>query len=147
MSLRNGAAKMSKSDPSDYSRINMTDDADTIAKKIRKARTDPEPLPNSLKGFKGRAEAENLMGIYAGLSDMAIDEVCAKFGGGQFSDFKRDLADLAVSVLDPIQTRMRELLADPAQIDAVLKDGAERAQAMSDPILAEIHDIIGFVRP
>ncbi|MCG8510217.1 MAG: tryptophan--tRNA ligase, partial [Rhodospirillales bacterium] len=147
MSLRDGTRKMSKSDTSDMTRINMTDDADMIAKKIRKARTDPEPLPESIKGFEGRAEAENLMGIYAGLSDMAIDEVCEKFGGGQFSDFKRELGDLAVAVLDPIQARMRELLADPAQIDAVLKDGSERAQAMADPILAQIHDIIGFVRP
>jgi tryptophanyl-tRNA synthetase len=147
MSLRDGTRKMSKSDTSDMTRINMTDDADTIAKKIRKARTDPEPLPDTIKGFEGRAEAENLMGIYAGLSDMAIDEVCAKFGGGQFSGFKQDLADLAVAVLDPIQARMRELLADQAEIDAVLKDGAERAQAMAEPILAQIHDIVGFVRP
>ena len=147
MSLRDGASKMSKSEPSDNSRINMTDDADMIVKKIRKARTDPEPLPTTLKEFEGRAEAENLMGIYAALSDMSLDEVCAKFGGGQFSTFKKDLADLAVTVLDPIQTRMRELMDDQASIDAVLKDGAERARAMSEPILKEIHEILGFVRP
>jgi len=147
MSLRDGTHKMSKSDTSDMTRINMTDDADTIAKKIRKARTDPEALPETLKGFEGRAEAENLMGIYAALSDMTLDEVCTKFGGGQFSGFKKELADLAVSVLDPIQTRMRELMDDQASIDAVLRKGAERARAMSEPILKEIHDIVGFVRP
>ncbi|MBL6927755.1 MAG: tryptophan--tRNA ligase [Rhodospirillales bacterium] len=147
MSLRDGNNKMSKSDTSDMTRINMTDDADMIAKKIRKARTDPEPLPATLKEFEGRAEAENLMGIYAALSDMTLDEVCAKFGGGQFSTFKKDLADLAVNVLDPIQTRMRELMDDQASIDAVLRDGAERARAMSAPILKEIHEILGFVRP
>ena len=147
MSLRDGRNKMSKSDTSDMTRINMTDDADMIAKKIRKARTDPEPLPATLKEFEGRAEAENLMGIYAALSDMTLDEVCAKFGGGQFSTFKKDLADLAVTVLDPIQSRMRELMDDQASIDAVLKDGAERARAMSEPILKEIHEILGFVRP
>ena len=147
MSLRDGTKKMSKSEPSDMTRINMTDDADTIAKKIRKARTDPEPLPDSLKGFEGRAEAENLMGIYAGLSDMSLDEVCEKFGGGQFSTFKTELADLAVDVLDPIQSRMRELLDDQAQIDAVLRDGAERARVMSEPILKDIQKIVGFVQP
>ncbi len=147
MSLRDGAKKMSKSDTSDMSRINMTDDADAIAKKIRKAKTDPDALPASLKEFEGRPEAENLMGIYAGLADLTLDEVCGKFGGQQFSTFKQELADLAVSVLDPIQARMRELLDDRSQIDAVLRDGAERARAMAEPILNEVQDIVGFVRP
>ncbi len=147
MSLRDGAKKMSKSDTSDMSRINMTDDADTIAKKIRKAKTDPDALPTSLKEFEGRPEAENLMGIYAGLSDLTLDEVCEKFGGQQFSTFKQELADLAVSVLDPIQARMRELLDDRSQIDAVLRDGAERARVLAEPVLNEVHDVVGFVRP
>lgn len=147
MSLRDGSKKMSKSDTSDMSRINMTDDADAIAAKIRKAKTDPDALPDSLKGFEGRPEAENLMGIYAGLADLTLDQVCAKFGGGQFSTFKKELADLAVAVLDPIQARMRELLADQAQIDAYLRDGVERARAIAEPILGEVQDIVGFVRP
>jgi len=147
MSLRDGTKKMSKSDTSDMSRINMTDDADAIAAKIRKAKTDPEALPASPEGFEGRPEAENLMGIYAALADLTLDEVCARFGGGQFSVFKQELADLAVAVLDPIQARMRELLADRGQIDAVLRDGAERARALAAPILREVQDIVGFVRP
>lgn len=147
MSLRDGTKKMSKSDTSDMSRINMTDDADAIAAKIRKAKTDPDALPDSVKGLAGRPEAENLMGIYAALADLTLDDVCARFGGGQFSVFKQELADLAVAVLDPIQARMRELLADQGQIDAVLRDGAERARALAAPILREVQDIVGFVRP
>ena len=147
MSLRDGTKKMSKSDSSDMTRINMTDDADTIAKKIRKAKTDPDALPASLKEFEGRPEAENLMGIYAGLANLTLDEVCARFGGQQFSTFKQELADLAVSVLDPIQARMRELLDDRSQIDAVLTRGAERARALAEPILGEVQNIVGFVRP
>lgn len=147
MNLRDGTRKMSKSDTSDLSRINMTDDADTVAKKIRKAKTDPEPLPESVAGFEGRPEAANLMGIYAGLADLTLDEVCARFGGSPFSAFKQELADLAAAVLTPIQDEMRRLLADPAAIDAVLRDGAERARAMAAPTLHEVHDIVGFVRP
>jgi len=147
MNLRDGTKKMSKSDTSDFSRINMTDDADTVAKKIRKAKTDPEPLPESPAGLEGRPEAANLMGIYAGLADRTLDEVCARFGGSPFSTFKRELADLAASVLIPIQDEMRRLMADPAAIDAVLRDGAERARALAAPILREVHDIVGFVRP
>lgn len=147
MNLRDGAKKMSKSDESDYSRINMTDDADAVAKKIRKAKTDPEPLPESPAGFEGRPEAANLMGIYAGLADLTLDEVCSRFGGAPFSAFKQELADLAVAVLTPIQGEMRRLLADPAAIDAVLREGAERARAMAAPILREVHEIVGFIRP
>jgi tryptophanyl-tRNA synthetase len=147
MNLRDGTKKMSKSDASDFSRINMTDDADAVAKKIRKAKTDPEPLPSSPAGFEGRPEAANLMGIYAGLADLTLDEVCTRFGGSPFSAFKQELADLAASVLTPIQDEMRRLLADTAAIDAVLRDGAERARALAAPILREVHDIVGFVRP
>jgi len=147
MSLRDGTKKMSKSDTSDMTRINMTDDADTIVRKIRKAKTDPEPLPATFDGLENRPEAANLMGIYAGLSDKTIDEVCAQYGGAQFSTFKQELADLAVSVLDPIQSRMRELMADPSQIDSILRRGAERARTVADPILKEVYDIVGFVRP
>ena len=144
MSLRDGSSKMSKSDPSDMSRIVMTDDADTIARKIRKARTDPDALPSQTEGLEGRREADNLVGIYAALSDTTKQAVLDEFGGAEFSRFKPALADLAVSVLDPIGARMRELQADPAQIDAILADGAERARAIARPVLADVKRIVGF---
>jgi len=147
MSLRDGSSKMSKSDPSDFSRINMTDDADAIVKKIRKAKTDPDDLPAAPDQFGGRPEAANLMGIYAALADIKVAEVCNKFGGQQFSAFKQDLADLAVSVLGPMQDEMRRLMDDESHVDAVIKDGAQRARAIAEPILAEVHDIVGFLRP
>ena len=147
MSLRDGTKKMSKSDDSDYSRINMTDNADTIALKIRKAKTDPLPLPEGKEGFEGRPEAANLMGIYAALSDTTIEDVLAKFGGENFSTFKQHLADLAVSVLGPIDKEMARLMQDPGAVDAVLKDGAERAAALAEPILNQVKDIVGFLRP
>ena len=147
MSLRDGTAKMSKSDPSDMSRIAMTDDADAIAKKIRKAKTDPDSLPSSPKEFDGRPEAANLMGIYAALADMEIEDVCEKFGGQQFSDFKQDLTDLAVEKLAPMQGEMRRLMDNPGHVDGVIADGAGRARAIAEPILAEVHDILGFLRP
>ena len=147
MSLRDGSSKMSKSDPSDFSRINMTDDADAIVKKIRKAKTDPDDLPAAPDQFGGRPEAANLMGIYAALADIKVAEVCTKFGGQQFSAFKQDLADLAVSVLGPMQDEMRRLMDDESHVDAVIKDGAQRARAIAEPILAEVHDIVGFLRP
>jgi tryptophanyl-tRNA synthetase len=147
MSLRDGTKKMSKSDASDNSRINMTDGADAIAAKIRKAKTDPDALPDSPAGFDGRPEAANLMGLYAALADETIDDVCARYGGEMFSTFKQDLADKAVSVLGPIQDEMRRLMDDPSQVDAVLRDGAERARALARPILGKIHDVIGFLRP
>src|ERR1700678_2092077 len=127
MSLRDGAKKMSKSDASDYSRSNLTDDADAIAKKIRKAKTDPEPLPSEEKGLELRPEADNLVGIYAALADTSKAAVLTQFGGGQFSTFKSALADLSVARLGPIGAEMKRLCADSAYIDSVLPDGAARA--------------------
>jgi tryptophanyl-tRNA synthetase len=145
MSLRDGTKKMSKSDESDYSRINLTDDSDTIAQKIRKARTDPAPLPDSEKGLEGRAEAENLVNIYAALSDTPRDAVIAQFGGRQFSEFKAELADLAVSTLTPIAAEMRRLLGEPTEIDRILQTGAEKAHAMAAPIMSEVKQLVGFL--
>ena len=147
MSLRDGTKKMSKSDESDYSRIAMQDDADAIALKIRKAKTDLEPLPAGIEGLEGRPEASNLLGIYAALSDQDKAAVIAQFAGRQFSDFKKELVDLAVAVLGPINAEMKRLMADPAHIDAVLRSGAERADAIARPILAEVYDIVGFLKP
>ena len=147
MNLRDGTKKMSKSDESDYTRINLTDDADLIAQKIRKARTDPLPLPGSARDLVERPEANNLIGIYAALADISRDAVCAQFDGAQFSSFKNDLADLAIAKLSPITAEMRRLLDDPAYIDAVLRDGAARAYVMAAPILREVHDIVGFLHP
>ncbi|WP_041794755.1 tryptophan--tRNA ligase [Pararhodospirillum photometricum] len=147
MSLRDGSKKMSKSDESDFSRINMTDTADTIAQKLKKAKTDPEPLPETVEGLDGRPEAANLVGIYAALADLTRAEVLARVGGQPFSAFKNELTDLAVSVLQPINTEMARLMADPGAIDAVLRDGAERANAIAQPILADIYDIVGLLRP
>jgi tryptophanyl-tRNA synthetase len=146
MSLRDGTKKMSKSDPSDYSRINMTDDADTIAQKVRKAKTDPDALPSEEKGLEGRPEADNLVGIYAGLADVSKQDVLARFGGAQFSGFKAALVDLAVEKLSPINGEMKRLLADPAEIDRLLVDGADRARAIATTTMAEVKDIVGFVR-
>lgn len=146
MSLRDGTKKMSKSDPSDYSRINLTDDAETIAQKVRKAKTDPEALPSEEKGLDGRPEAENLVGIYAGLSGTTKTEVLKQFGGGQFSGFKGALVDLAVAKLAPIAEEMRRLLADVSHIDAILAEGAGRAEAIAAPIMNDVKDIVGFVR-
>ncbi len=145
MSLRDGTKKMSKSDESDYSRINLTDDADTIAQKIKKAKTDPHPLPESAKGLDGRPEAENLINIYAGLSGETRDKVIARFAGQQFSGFKNALAELAVAKLTPIAAEMRRLLADPAEIDRVLKSGAERARALAAPVMGEVKKLVGFI--
>ncbi|TCK30025.1 tryptophanyl-tRNA synthetase [Ancylobacter aquaticus] len=146
MSLRDGAKKMSKSDPSDLSRINLTDDADLIASKIRKAKTDPEPLPSEADGLKGRPEAENLVGIYAALGAVARDEVLTQFGGGQFSTFKAALVDLAVAKLGPIGAEMQRLVAEPEHIDAILRDGAARARVLAEATMANVRDIVGFVR-
>ncbi|MCD2183626.1 tryptophan--tRNA ligase [Rhizobium sp. TRM96647] len=146
MSLRDGTKKMSKSDPSDLSRINLMDDAETISKKIRKAKTDPEALPSETEGLKGRPEAENLVGIYAALSDRSKAEVLAEFGGQQFSTFKPALVDLAVNVLSPITAEMRRLMDDTAHIDAILRNGGERARARAEKTIAEVSDIIGFLR-
>jgi len=145
MSLRDGTKKMSKSDPSDLSRINLTDDADTIAKKIRKAKTDPEPLPDTVEGLAGRPEAENLVGIYAALSDMEKSAVIAQFAGEPFSVFKPALSDLAVEKLAPINAEMRRLLDNPDQVDRVLADGAERARAIARENMHDIRRIFGFL--
>jgi tryptophanyl-tRNA synthetase len=146
MSLRDGTKKMSKSDPSEYSRINLTDDAETIAQKVRKAKTDPEPLPSEEKGLEGRPEADNLVGIHAGLSGRTKAEILTEFGGGQFSGFKAALVDLSVARLAPIADEMRRLMGAPDHIDAVLNDGADRARALARPIMDQVKDIAGFVR-
>ena len=145
MSLRDGSKKMSKSDPSDLSRINLTDDADTISKKIKKAKTDPEPLPSELDGLKGRPEAENLVGIYAALADKSREEVIGEFGGQQFSAFKPALADLAVDKLAPIAAEMRRISADTAYVDSVLRDGGERAGALAETTMKSVRQIIGLL--
>jgi tryptophanyl-tRNA synthetase len=145
MSLRDGTKKMSKSDPSDLSRITMRDSADDIAKKIRKAQTDPEPLPETVEGLAGRAGADNLVGIYAALSGKTKAEVLAEFAGAQFSVFKPALADLAVAKLTPITTEMKRLMEDPAYIDSVLEKGAVRARAIADPVIARVRELVGFI--
>ncbi|HEY4134358.1 MAG TPA: tryptophan--tRNA ligase [Alphaproteobacteria bacterium] len=147
MSLRDGSKKMSKSDESDYSRLNMTDDADTIALKVRKARTDLEPLPSAVEGLEGRAEADNLITIFATLSGKSRAEVLREFGGKMFSEFKGVLVDLAVATLGPIGAEMRRLTADPAYVDAILKRGAERAGAIGARHMDEVKDIMGLLRP
>ena len=146
MSLRDGTKKMSKSEPSDLSRINLTDDADAISKKIRKAQTDPEPLPSEAAGLEGRPGAANLVNIHAALAEVTVDAVLAEFGGRPFSEFKPALADLAVEKVAPIAGRMRDYLADPAQIDRVLGEGAERAAAIAGPVIAEAYEVVGLLR-
>ncbi len=146
MSLRDGTKKMSKSDASDLSRINLTDSVDDIAKKFRKAKTDPEPLPESAEGLAERPEARNLVGIYAALADTDQAGVLAEFGGKPFSDFKPALADLAVAVIAPISQRMTELTRDFAYIDGVLGDGADRAAAIAEPILDATYGHVGLLR-
>jgi tryptophanyl-tRNA synthetase len=145
MSLRDGTKKMSKSDESDASRINLTDDADAIAGKIKRAKTDPLPLPSDAAELKERPEAENLLNIYAALADQDRDAVIAQFAGQQFSGFKTALADLTVARLGPIAEEMRRLLADPAEIDRTLKDGAARARAIAAPIMDEVKKRVGFI--
>jgi tryptophanyl-tRNA synthetase len=145
MSLRDGTKKMSKSDPSDLSRINLTDDADAIANKIRKAKTDPEPLPSEAKGLEKRPEADNLVGIYAALARKAKEDVLGEFGGAQFSAFKAALIELLVTKLGPITAEMRRLSADPGHIDSVLADGGARADAIAQKTMREIREVIGFI--
>ncbi|WP_323766133.1 tryptophan--tRNA ligase [Marinovum sp.] len=146
MSLRDGTKKMSKSDPSDASRINLTDDGDTIAKKIRKAKTDPEALPSEDKGLAERPEARNLVNIYAALNDQTVTQVLSDVGGRQFSEFKPMLADLAVARLSPISEEMSRLMGDVGEIDRILAQGAGRAQAIAAPILERTYEIVGMVR-
>ena len=147
MSLRDGSKKMSKSDPSDQSRINLNDDADTISLKIRRAKTDPEPLPSEPEGLVGRPEARNLVGIYAALVGTGHAGVLAEHGGKGFGQFKQALADLLVEKLAPIAAEATRLLADPAGLDAILRQGKERAEAIADPIVAEAERLVGFLRP
>jgi tryptophanyl-tRNA synthetase len=146
MSLRDGTKKMSKSDSSDNSRINLTDDADTIAQKIRRAKTDPEPLPSEEKGLGARPEADNLVGIYAALSGLTKADVLGEFGGGQFSNFKNSLVELCVAKLSPIASEMKRLIDDPVHVDSILADGANRAHAIAAETMRATKDIIGFIR-
>ncbi|MGE0036678.1 MAG: tryptophan--tRNA ligase [Xanthobacteraceae bacterium] len=146
MSLRDGTKKMSKSDASDQSRINLTDDADAIALKVRRAKTDPEPLPSEEKGLDARPEADNLVGIYAALAQTTKANVLGQFGGGQFSTFKSALVDLAVAKLSPINSEMKKLVADAPYIDSVLADGAARAQVLAAETMKAVKDIVGLIR-
>lgn len=145
MSLRDGAKKMSKSDPSDLSRINLTDDPDTIAKKIRKAKTDPQPLPETVDGLQSRPEADNLVGIYAALAESSKETVIGEFAGKAFSEFKPTLSELAVEKLAPINAEMKKLMADCGHVDQVLAQGAERARVIASKTMQDIRAIIGFV--
>ena len=147
MSLRDGAKKMSKSDPSDQSRINLTDDADTIALKIRRAKTDPEPLPEDPRGLENRPEARNLVGIYAALTDTDHTSVLRDHGAKGFGPFKEALAELLVAKLAPLAAETRRWLADPATVDRRLGEGADRAAALADPIVAEAERLVGFLKP
>ncbi len=146
MSLRDGSKKMSKSDASDYSRLNLSDDRDTIAQKIRKAKTDAEPLPSELAGLAGRPEADNLVGIFAALAGESKAEVLNRFGGQNFSGFKAALVDVAVDALDPIGAEMKQLLKDSGHLEAILNDGAARAREIAAPVMTAVKDILGFVR-
>lgn len=146
MSLRDATKKMSKSDPSDYSRINLADDADTIALKFRKAKTDPIPLPETMDGFEGRPEALNLVNIYAGVRDITAETALKEVGGMEFSQFKKILTDAVVAELEPISKEMHKIVQDTAYIDSVLRDGAERANKLAQPVLNEVYDTIGFLR-
>jgi tryptophanyl-tRNA synthetase len=145
MSLRNGSSKMSKSEPSDMSRINLTDSADDIAKKIRKAKTDPEPLPETLEELSQRPEARNLIGIYAALSEMPSQDVLTEFAGKQFGAFKPALADLAVDKLAPINLEMRKLMDDPGHVDSVLAEGSAKARLIAEQTMREVREIFGFL--
>jgi len=146
MSLRDGSKKMSKSDPSDLSRINLTDDGDTISKKIRKAKTDPDALPSEPDGLSGRPEAENLVGIYAGLAELSKEDVLRQFGGVQFSVFKPALAELAVAKMAPVADEMRRILADPGYIDGVLRNGGEKAGTLAEATMKDVRSIIGLLQ-
>lgn len=146
MSFKDGTKKMSKSDPSDLSRINLTDDSDAIARKIRKAKTDPDALPSEPDGLKGRPEAANLVGIYAALEGESVEQTLKTHGGAQFSSFKPALADLAVAKLGPIGEEMNRMMADKAYIDGILKAGAEKARTLATPVYEEVKKIVGFIR-
>jgi tryptophanyl-tRNA synthetase len=147
MSLRDGTKKMSKSDTSDYSRINMTDDADTVRQKIRKAKTDPHPMPATVAEAATRPEAENLLSIYAALAGKSLEATVAEFASAPFSRFKETLTDLAVSVLGRIGGEMRRLMADPGYVDRILRGSADRATAIAEPNLEQVFEITGLLRP
>ena len=147
MSLKDGSSKMSKSDPSDNSRINMADDVDTIARKIKRAKTDSDALPSEHGGLKERPEAANLVGIYAALAETDINNVLGQFGGQGFGVFKPALAELAIEKLAPIQSELRKLMNDPGSLDVLLDSGADRARALADPIIAEAKETVGFLKP
>jgi tryptophanyl-tRNA synthetase len=144
MSLRDGSAKMSKSDPSDQSRINLTDDADTIASKVKRAKTDPDALPSEPAGLAGRAEAANLVNLMAALTERSVADVLAEFGGKGFGTFKPALADVMVTKLSPITERFNALKDDASAIEAICARGAERARAIAEPVLADVHRAVGF---
>ncbi len=146
MSLRDGSKKMSKSDPSDLSRINLTDDADTIARKVQKAKTDTQGIPSEAKGFEGRPEAENLVGIYAALAGKTVDAVLSEFGGQQFSTFKKVLAEVATEKVGRIGAETQRLMAEQGYVDSVLADGAARAHAIAKPVMDKVKDIVGLLR-
>ena len=145
MSLRDGSKKMSKSDPSDYSRIMLTDSADNITQKIRKAKTDPKPLPENITELNSRPEAQNLISIFASLQDNSIEKIVSEYAGKEFSIFKKDLADLAVSKLEPISSEINKLMGDTSHLDSILKDGKEKAIAVAKPVLEKTKEIIGFL--
>ncbi|MCA0305531.1 MAG: tryptophan--tRNA ligase [Proteobacteria bacterium] len=147
MSLRDGTKKMSKSDPSDQSRINLTDDADAIAMKIRRAKTDPLPMPETVEDAEKRPDADNLLGIFAALADREKADVVREFAGQQFSAFKAALTEVAVAKLGPVGAEMQRLMKDPAHVDGILRDGAARARAIADPILADVYRTVGFLKP
>ena len=145
MSLRDGSKKMSKSDPSDYSRIMLTDSADNITQKIRKAKTDPKPLPENITELNSRPEAQNLISIFASLQDNSIEKIVSEYAGKEFSVFKKDLADLAASKLEPISSEINKLMGDTSHLDSILKDGKEKAIAVAEPVLEKTKEIIGFL--
>jgi len=146
MSLRDGSAKMSKSDPSDMSRINLTDDADTLMNKVKKAKTDPEPLPSEKAGLAGRPEAANLVGIYAAMAGTTIDAILAEFGGQGFGRFKPALGELLVDRLGPINARFVDLKADRPALDTILREGSAKARELAAPTLTAAYEALGLVR-
>src|SRR3990167_7118428 len=146
MSLRDGTAKMSKTDPSDYSRIHFTDDPDTISLKIKKAKTDAEPIQGTMSAMENRPEALNLLGIYAAFADMTVEEACRKFEGSTFAPFKQELTDQIIATMEPIRIRMLDLLKDPAALDSILKKGTEKANELAVRNMDDIKDIVGFLK-
>jgi len=146
MSLRDGTSKMSKTDPSDMSRINLSDSDEEIAQKIRKAKTDPEPLPSDPAGLEGRPEARNLVGIYAAITDQSVEQVLGQFAGQGFGSFKPALADALVALLAPLRSRLEQFRADPAELDRILASGAERAAVLGAPTLAKAYQAVGLAR-